>query len=65
MGIEGIEELAGETDPEAEERLQRMKQREQEAVEEHERRNQVKVEENRARQIRQGVISDTSEEAPQ
>lgn len=62
MGIEGIESLqAEEREREAEERKSRAKEREREAVEERERREQHKAEENRARQIRQGVIQPESE----
>jgi hypothetical protein len=66
VGIEGIEGLqedtaAEEREREAEERRSRAKEREREAVEERERRDQHKAEENRARQIRQGVIQPESE----
>lgn len=67
MGVEGLEEgqedtAAEEGEREAEERRSRAKERERVAVEERERRDQHKAEENRARQIRQGVISEESEE---
>lgn len=56
MGIEGIEELTND------ERAERMKERDQEAQAERETRDQVQAEDARARQIRQGVISEESEE---
>jgi hypothetical protein len=65
VGIEGLNEATATEvrAREAEERRNRAKEREREAVEERERRDQYKVEENRARQIRQGVISEESEES--
>lgn len=56
MGIEGIEELTSD------ERNDRMRQRDQEAQAERETRDQVQADDARARQIRQGVISEESEE---
>lgn len=56
MGIEGIEELTND------ERNDRMRQRDQEAQAERETRDQVQADDARARQIRQGVISEESEE---
>ena len=47
---------------ETDESRERMQQRDQEALEDHERRKQEKANDNRARQVRQGVISDESEE---
>jgi len=56
VGIEGIEELTSD------ERNDRMRQRDQEAQAERETRDQVQADDARARQIRQGVISEESEE---
>jgi len=56
VGIEGIEELTND------ERNDRMRQRDQEAQAERETRDQVQADDARARQIRQGVISEESEE---
>ena len=56
MGIEGIEELTND------ERTDRTRQRDQEAQAERETRDQVQADDARARQIRQGVISEESEE---
>jgi hypothetical protein len=65
VGIEDLNEdtAVEEREREAEERRSKVKEREREAVEERERRDQHKAEENRARQIRQGVISVESEES--
>jgi hypothetical protein len=56
VGIEGIEEMTND------ERAERMRERDREALAERDRQDQERADDNRARQIRQGVISEESEE---
>ena len=65
MGIDGIDKLSDQRVAADAEANERMATRDAEAQAEHEQRQQFKASDNRERQVRQGVVSETPEEAPE